>query len=54
MQDLSETFNDHFATIGPKLTNEIPLNVSDRSHLDYLNGLASKHQPFQLKYTNTV
>ena len=47
-QELSETFNDHYATIGPKLAKEIQLNVNDRSHLDYLKGLPSDHQPFQL------
>ena len=47
-QDMSETFNDHFATVGPKLAKEIPLNVNDRSHLHYLKGLPSDHQPFQL------
>ena len=45
---MSETFNDHFAAIGPKLAKEIQLNVNDRSHLDYLRGLPSDHQPFQL------
>ena len=52
-QDLSETINDHFATIGPKLAKEILLNVNDRSHLHYLKGLRSDHQPFQLIATNS-
>ena len=52
-QDLSETFNDHFATIGPKLAKEIPLNVNDRFHLDYLKGLPSDNQVFQLIPTNS-
>ena len=53
-QDLSETFNDHFATIGPKLAKEIPLNVNDRSHLDYLRGLPSDHLPFQLNRPTNI
>ena len=36
--DLSDTFNEHFSTIGPKLTNEIlsAANSNNRC-LDYLN-----------------
>ena len=52
-QDLSETFNDHFSTIGRKLAKEIPLNVNDRSHLDYFKGLPTDHQPCQLIITNS-
>jgi len=52
-QELSETFIDHFATIGPKLANEIPLNVNSLSHLDYLHGLRSNYATFELKPTNS-
>ena len=33
--ELSETFNSHFATIGPNLANSIPIR-NDLSHLNYL------------------
>ena len=36
-QELATAFNHHFATVGPKLANEIPLNNNGRTHLHYLN-----------------
>ena len=36
-QELATAFNYHFATVGPKLANEIPLNNNGRTHLHYLN-----------------
>ena len=49
-QKISEEFNNHFAGIGPKLANEIPVSESNRSFLDYLscNSLNTK---FDLKPT---
>lgn len=36
--DLSDTFNEHFSTIGPKLANEIPSAANSNNRcLDYLN-----------------
>ena len=34
--NLCEAFNDHFATIGPKLAEEIPC-IENLSQLDYLS-----------------
>ena len=33
---LSNAFNDHFSSIGPRLANEIPDTVASPSHLHYL------------------
>jgi hypothetical protein len=35
--DLSDAFNDHFSSVGPRLANEIPHNEDCPSHLDYLS-----------------
>ena len=35
-QELSEAFNNHFSTIGPKLANAIYFNESGPSPLDYI------------------
>ena len=51
---LSEAFNDHFASVGPKLSNEVPLSVGSRSHLDYLLTTPSNTNSFQLKQTDTL
>ena len=37
-QLLSETFNTHFATVGPKLANEIKSGTNASSHLQYVKG----------------
>ena len=35
---MTNAFNEHFSTIGPKLANEIPLAANgDKSCLEYLN-----------------
>ena len=34
--ELSNTFNDHFSTIGTKLVNEVPLVTDGSSHADYI------------------
>ena len=41
-QLLSETFNTHFTTIGPKLANEIKPGTNASSHLQYVNTNPSK------------
>ena len=33
---LSEAFNNHFASVGPELANEIPCTAKNRSHLSCL------------------
>ena len=35
--ELSNAFNDHFSSIGPRLASEIPHNVASLSHLHYLS-----------------
>ena len=35
--ELSNAFNDHFSSIGPRLANEIPDTVASPSHLHYLS-----------------
>ena len=34
---MSNAFNDHFSSIGPRLASEIPHNVASLSHLHYLS-----------------
>ena len=46
--ELSETFNSHFATIGPKLAN----NISQNSDSSYLNYLSKTNNTFELSPTN--
>ena len=46
--ELSETFNSHFATIGPKLAN----NISQNSNSSYLNYLWKTNNTFDLSPTN--
>ena len=48
-QLLSETFNTHFATIGPKLANEIKPGTNASSHLQYVKGTQER---FVLNNTN--
>ena len=47
-----EVFNEHFASIGPKLAEEIPANVTGHSHFDYLTTQNYEHS-FQFQETNT-
>ena len=49
---ICEVFNEHFASIGPKLAEEIPANVTGHSHLDYLTIQNHEHS-FQFQETNT-
>ena len=50
-QEISEAFNSHFATIGPKLAAEIPLVEGGSPHLDYLT--FQSENAFSLKETTT-
>ncbi|CAB4016320.1 Hypothetical predicted protein [Paramuricea clavata] len=47
--DLTEAFNDHFVTVGPKLADEISTSVNNRSLLYYLSSHIHDHEPFQLE-----
>ena len=49
---ICEVFNEHFVSIGPKLAEEIPANVTGHSHLDYLTIQNHEHS-FQFQETNT-
>ena len=49
-EKLSEAFNNHFATIGPKLAEKFPYH-GEISHLDYLKNRGHSDN-FQLKETN--
>ena len=49
---LSETFNTHFASIGPKLMEKIPLDENNCSYLEYLNCHISSNS-FELKPTTS-
>ena len=49
---ICEVFNVHFASIGPKLAEEIPVNVTGHSYLDYLTIQNFEHC-FQFQETNT-
>ena len=47
--DLANEFNNHFATIGPKLAEDIPCS-NNNSYLNYLNNTV---ESFQFRYTTT-
>jgi hypothetical protein len=47
--DLSNAFNEHFSTIGPKLASDIPVSSSHTSYTDYL---INNDKRFQFKQTN--
>ena len=47
--ELSEAFNDYFSNIGPRLANEIHVNDSCPSYVDYLSGTCDSR--FELKTT---
>ena len=49
---LSEAFNTHFASIGPKLTEKIPCDENNCSYLEYLNCHISGNI-FELKSTTS-
>ena len=41
--DLSNAFNDHFSSVGPKLANDIPLsNNNDHCHQEYVKGVNNR------------
>ena len=43
--NLSDAFNEHFSTIGPKLAAEIPLlNNQNNNDLDYLSAINKRFQ----------
>ena len=49
--DLSNTFNEHFSSIGPKLANGIPLsNSNDTCPLEYVKGIDNR---FKFRPTNS-
>jgi hypothetical protein len=50
--DLTESFNDHFVTVVPKLADEISTSVNNRSPLHYLSNHIHDHEPFPLELTN--
>ena len=49
---ICEVFKEHFASIGTKLAEEIPANVTGHLHLDYLTTQNYEHS-FQFQETNT-
>ena len=51
-QDLPTAFNHHFATVRPKLANEISLNNNGRTHLHYLNNSLPNITNFDLMPTS--
>ena len=48
--ELSNAFNDHFSSVGPKLANDSHANVDNSSHLDYLT--ETGYCTFELKPTS--
>ena len=64
LNQIWEVFNEHFASIGPKLAEEISVNVTGHSHLDDLTIQNHEHSfnlkrpiypqcfPFCLSYVN--
>ena len=51
-QELATAFNNHFATVGPKLANEIPLNNNGRTHLHYMSNPSPDRANFEFMPTN--
>ena len=51
-QELATAFNNHFATVGPKLANEIPLNNNGRTHLHYMSNPSPDSANFEFMPTN--
>ena len=49
--DLSNAFNDHFSSIGPKLANDIPLSGNNgHCHQKYVKGINNR---FEFRPTNS-
>ena len=44
--ELSNAFNDHFSTIGPRLANEIPPNDNNNNDFSYINNINVNHNKF--------
>ena len=51
-QELATAFNNHLATVGPKLANEIPLNNNGRTHLHYMSNLSPDSVNVEFMPTN--
>ena len=49
--ELSNAFNDHFSTIGPRLANEIPPN-NNNNDLSYINNINVNHDKFSFPSTS--
>ena len=50
--ELSNAFNDHFSTIGPRLANEIPPN-DNNNDLSYINNINVNHYKFSVSSTSS-
>ena len=44
--ELSNAFNDHLSTIGPRLADEIPPNDNNNNDLNYINNINVNHNKF--------
>ena len=51
--ELSNAFNDHFSTIGPRLANEIPPNDNNNHDLSYINNINVNHNKFSFSSTSS-
>ena len=52
--ELSNAFNDHFSTIGPRLANEIPPNDNNNNNdLSYINNINIIHNKFSFSSTSS-
>ena len=50
--ELSNAFNDHFSTIGPRPANEIPPNDSN-NYLSYINNINVNYNKFSFSSTSS-
>ena len=50
--ELSNVFNDHFSTIGPRLANEIPPD-DNNNDLSYINNINVNHNKFSFSSTSS-
>ena len=50
--ELSNAFNDHFSTIGPRLANEIPPN-DNNNDLSYINNINVNYDKFSFSSTSS-
>ena len=50
--ELSNAFNDHFSTTGPRLANEIPPN-DNNNDLSYINNINVNHYKFSFSSTSS-